>query len=496
MNEAVKFEVPQIQLSGKYKIQLFDKDTNKLIKEVEKHNIVSKIPFSAAFYNCIYNGIINNSFLGYNHSFDGGDYHKYNGLIGWMLLTSDDEAVSNDDLNPLISGEVIAFARYDYGYVGGNVKKGVYNANESYNVKNFYENSQRLKSVTKHIVYDFGTDKGNGTFDNIFILPSGSDSSNYPETPYIGDFYQNGTLIVASDGDYSTASYSDNQGDIGPISISDKYLYMQSLVLKKTGKKAFDKISKIDLNTYSIKYINLNVPTSTSSKWAYIIYACGLLWRIELNYNVTRYNLDGEYVDSFNLKNILTNKDLYDFKSSNYCCGQHFAGLTGDDENLYIYYSAKKENYIETYLCIIDKNFKLIKEVLINKYKKTDDISYYSINIAYINGEKYLIFSGSNFKKCFKIKNKNLIEKKMDCINTLANDMRTFYIDKKGTIFALGTAENKCFYGRSIGICHFVPWTSHCKLDSPVTKSSTNTMKIQYDITVDYIPPGSIENLK
>ena len=54
MKDAVKFEVPQIQLSGKYKIQLFDKDTNELIKEVEKLNVISKIPFSTAFFNHIY----------------------------------------------------------------------------------------------------------------------------------------------------------------------------------------------------------------------------------------------------------------------------------------------------------------------------------------------------------------------------------------------------------------------------------------------------------
>ncbi|WP_270557602.1 hypothetical protein, partial [Clostridium perfringens] len=333
MKDQVEFEVPKIKLSGKYKIQVFDKDTGEMLQEVEKHNVVSKIPFSAAFFNYIYSGIINGSFIDYNQSYSGGDHHRYSGLVGWLLLTNDSESMANDDLNPLVSGELTGFARYDNSYVSKNAQKGVYNQNESYKVNNCYNNSQKIKSVTKHIVYDFGTDKCNGTFDNIYVLPDPKD--NNLDSPYIGDFYQNGTLIVASDGDYSTKNYSDNQGDIGPLSVSEKYLYMQSLILNKSGHRSFNKISRIDLDTYSMKYITLNVPSSVSSNRAYIIYSCGLLWRIEYDYNVTRYNLDGEYIDTFNLKTLFSNKsNIYNFQANNYCTGQHFACLTGDDENL------------------------------------------------------------------------------------------------------------------------------------------------------------------
>jgi hypothetical protein len=41
----------------------------------------------------------------------------------------------------------------------------------------------------------------------------------------------------------------------------------------------------------------------------------------------------------------------------------------------------------------------------------------------------------------------------------------------------------------NVAVCYLVPAFAHTLLASPVTKTSTNTMKIQYDLTVDYVYP-------
>ncbi|MDT7931418.1 hypothetical protein [Clostridium perfringens] len=71
-----------------------------------------------------------------------------------------------------------------------------------------------------------------------------------------------------------------------------------------------------------------------------------------------------------------------------------------------------------------------------------------------------------------------------------------FFYSKDGLLFRLGSGSSYYHKNDSLYVGTLIPWSSHCKLSSPVTKTSTNTMKIQYDVTVDYIMPGMIDNLK
>ena len=144
MKDAVKFEVPQIQLSGKYKIQLFDKYTNELIEEVEKHNVISKIPFSTAFYNHIYRGFLyNDNNYGYDFS------NTNNGYINFLMLTNDPDAPENDDKNPVVLGETIGYAQYDDTNSVEDIKRGIFNKNETKRIFTIIPTEVKLKSGNK-----------------------------------------------------------------------------------------------------------------------------------------------------------------------------------------------------------------------------------------------------------------------------------------------------------------------------------------------------------
>ncbi len=500
MKDAVKFEVPQIQLSGKYKIQLFDKDTNELIEEVEKHNVISKIPFSTAFYNHIYRGFLNND---NNYGCDFSNTN--NGYINFLMLTNDPDAPENDDKNPVVLGETIGYAQYGDTNSVADTKRGIFNNNETKKIFNHYPNGAKAKNATKHIVFDFGTDKANGTFDNIYLLPT--ENCSNPDS-YRGRRTFFDSFVVSNNEDYKSNSDKYYQGDRGPISHSEKYLYMQCLYYKEvTNRQYWDKIARIDLDTWERKYITLNVPSEEASKPAYIIYACGMFWRIDREWKTTRYNLSGEYKDTLEIGSnfIMTYYYLrlagnfigYNASSLDFTYFEYF---TGDDEYLYISYRREatdknSKKYYENHIVLIDKNGKKVSEVLFDKSDSLPESSI-KLNIAYINNEKYLIANNyTNVKpQVFKVNNGTLIKKSSNILRAVSDSKMPFFYSKDGFLFMVGFGESG--WQDSIYVYTLIPWGSHCKLSSPVTKTSANTMKIQYDVTVDYIMPGMISNLK
>lgn len=501
MKDAVKFEVPQIQLSGKYKIQLFDKYTNELIEEVEKHNVISKIPFSTAFYNHIYRGFL------FNDNNYGCDFsNNKNGYINFLMLTNDPDAPENDDKNPVVLGETIGYAQYDDTNSVEDIKRGIFNKNETKRIFDCYPHGGKIKRVTKHIVFDFGTDKANGTFDNIYLLPT--ENCSNPDS-YRGRRTFFDTLTVSNNEDYKKDSDKYYQGDRGPISHSEKYLYMQCLYYKEvTNRQYWDKIARIDLDTWERKYITLNVPSEEASKPAYIIYACGMFWRIDREWKTTRYNLEGEYKDTIKLSNSFQNGTYYYLKQYNNFIGDDsrtinynkFMFFTGDDENLFISYKREDKDkdsktYYESYILVLDKNGEKVNETFFAKYNSLPETPP-KLNIAYINNEKYLIANNYTDEKpqVFKVNNGTLIKKSSNILRAVSDSKMPFFYSKDGFLFMVGFGESG--WQDSIYVYTLIPWGSHCKLSSPVTKTSANTMKIQYDVTVDYIMPGMISNLK
>lgn len=243
-----------------------------------------------------------------------------------------------------------------------------------------------------------------------------------------------------------------------------------------------------------------------------------MFWRIESDYTVTRYSIDGSYKDKISIKNKFANRDiqnLYSRKGSigyyddsyytnyQYLFDNRYDFFTGDNEYLYVSYKLKKTNeknetIYETYICSINSSGEVISEVLALTTK--DNNNYYScakLSLIYINDEKYMLSSTTGNAKVFKINNGVLKEKGSSILKRLLSSDKQMFYSKEGLLFILGNGyKDNGSWEKSIYVYTLIPWSSHCKLSSPVTKTSTNTMKIQYDITVDYIMPGMISNLK
>jgi hypothetical protein len=531
MKENVGFELPGINLEGEYTIQLFD-ENGELVKEEKKHNCINKAIFSTAYWNQIYNGLINNIF---KSDVNGGNLYNL-GLTNWLMLTKDADSKVNDYKNPIIMGETIGYAHIDNPTSYNDDKRGIINLNETGIIENCENGGVKPTTVTKHIVWDFGTDKGNGTFDNIYLTPTpfnkGENSARENFFNRSGSIFKNPNNMRGMDFNIikSFIIDSNNVGssgsDSGPISSNDTDVFMQCLILRN-GKRCHDTIMKLDIKTWNVQYITLSVPSTKVSIPSYIVQAGGYFWRIEYNYSCTRYNLDGSYLDEINLKNKFSSTPVdlgtanYIGYSSSYNASMYLNFFTGDNKYLYIGYKDENNN---CFVCSLDNKGNKISENATTMVDNSNRYNFCCINIIEIEENRYLLVGGGKKEgKVYRINNGILTEVNKDLFYgmnmtcgdpyIILHDERkkcSAFLYKNGylynyTPFTTYSSYDYYYYeytgsearaSDTFNITTFTPWTSHVKLDSPITKTSANTMKIQYDITCEYVPVGGIENIE
>lgn len=511
MKEKIGFKVPEINLEGEYTIQLFN-ENGELVKEEKKHNCINKALFSTAYYNNIFCGLIDND----SRKTDCyGNQNKDDnvGHVNWLMLTNDSDAVENDSKNPVIMGEMVGYAHSSSTNSYSDLKRGLINSNETTKVNNYVDGSdKKIKSVTKHYVWDFATDKGNGVFDNLYL--TGVPVNVYSVNPnnYRGDLCKNSNLILNSKNTEGI-----DTTDSGPFSHDDENLYIQCLFLankiSNVHYRCYDTIAKINQNTWAIEYITLQVPGANSDNAAYVIQAGGYFWRIEYNFECTKYRLNGEYVGFVNLSSQFSNsffnlgnsiKNLSYDGSTTYAKKWNFDVFTGDEKYLYVGYMTSD---LKRYICVFDSDNRKVSEIYLGD--RNDNSNYHQsvLNILYVNNKKLLLSCPCNGDtKVYNIDDNGVfIEKSGDNLKYLSEMIKSYsdgngsyncvFYNKKGELFFI-PYKKQTVYSSEIIVGHFIPWTSHVKLDSPITKTSANTMKIQYDITCEYVPVGGIENIE
>lgn len=154
-------------LKGKATIQLKDAEGN-IVQEVVSENIIVppmqsiQNPYYEAMYQSLMpstsgaGGVLTNSFSPYG--------------FGCILLSDNEDL--EDENNYFFKGNVIGWCPRTDQNAGTDTTRGVYNPTESY-VK--YEEGY----YHAHLVYDFGTSQGNGEFSSIWWSPNVAAGSSY-----------------------------------------------------------------------------------------------------------------------------------------------------------------------------------------------------------------------------------------------------------------------------------------------------------------------------
>lgn len=146
---------PDGMVRGKAKIELFR--DGQLINETFTENIIPQALDEREWYRALYNSVM------YGKSprmYINNATENYDSETFFNMVLSDNNR-DEDVENKFYDGNIIGWCPRKDTNAGNDVKRGVYNPNESYEeYKDGYYHA--------HYVYDFGTSQGNGTFNSIW----------------------------------------------------------------------------------------------------------------------------------------------------------------------------------------------------------------------------------------------------------------------------------------------------------------------------------------
>lgn len=379
MIESVNLD-SKLDVKGRVKVELFDDLTGRKVEETKTENFIARgvdhlyrLAMISIFTDGRYTGGLNL----YDSFFDQFQY---------MMLT--DASHPEDPVNEwLVKGREIGFAYTDSTYSGSDRYRGSYNASES------FTNNEQV-----HIVIDFPTHAGNGTFQSIYFLYNGTvfRTSDFFDKPF-GNIYSvqkyNGDFYVLADDGEVFKRYDENFNQLGQWTLRNSYTsYNRDFVIHNGNI-----------------YIANN--QRFSSAWG--------IWKVPLS-----------EPDSVDIEQIYNVKECY--------------GITHD--GTYFYVSTYDSEIIQ-----FDNNFNVVEIYEPKTYRSdfTRDRMYTDTDGTIILGN-YVWDKGNNLVYTGGIYLRGIID------DDKIIDSGGQLVPKKGI-------------------------SSRALLDSPVTKTSNNTMKITYD---------------
>ena len=308
MIDTVSF--PNLEAKGKVKVELFDDLTGKKIEEVETNNFIAK---GVEYYFKI---LMMNQFTrekAGDHSIE----HIVDNMFERMTLT-DASHPEQPEKEWYMKGNEIGWALTSDIYSGSDDKRGSYNTSESFTTQE-----------QVHIVVDFPTHAGNGTFQSIYFTPNDAPSSFGIFRPFVLDGlpgvlkvqkYNNEIWVLHSTGDSiydsdssSISRYDDNFNHIEtynlPYSKNDFYIHNNYIYYAEY------------ISTRSVQRAPLSNPANLSTVLELNSYVAGIVFDHKNNQFLVSDGLNNgnihRYDTSFNLLSSTPSGNIrYDYSYS------------------------------------------------------------------------------------------------------------------------------------------------------------------------------------
>ena len=453
-------------------IQLCDAASGKVVEEAVTENAITPLLESMA-YGKIANKLANDDKL--NGANDG--------IYFSVIALSDSDIGELEDLY-FVHGNIVGFCgRYDTESASSSKYKGIYNPSESYT--KIEDNG--YKHI--HLVYDWQTSAGNGKIQNIYWYRPYVDSSNYPLSPF-------GT------------------SDIAHLTFSNDFVFDR----RGNAYKKDDNKNYMVLNF--LKYINGLEPMKVASEESYLnsYEVNGYYYTFSSSYTnggkntftaaltINKHDTTGTIVDTWTEDLISSVPQLVELKNNSklYSAGAAVRAYCDYDGwiGFQVYF---KENYS-------DKDFPTRNsagELEPNKASSVDIYSMYNVLT------KQWLHTPSPWDVWCTYKHytnytclKKLTDRHMCTegyiVKITADDVEA--VRTQPTIYRSSYTYYADFIHPTLPICragsvHMAvsPIAAQTRLAAPITKTTLNTMKIQYDfffkIPLPYMPPEHVWDL-
>lgn len=410
-------------------VQLFDEKGN-VVQEVKSENCINK-----RWLSYVYKSFFRTRLL-YNK---GAHLYKMTGYAGSpaqsIVLTSNTN--EENDLDISMKGEMVGWANGWLSYIGEDKLRGSVNIAET--------TSDFLR---KHFVIDFPTNAANGTFQSIYWVGSNEDT-----IPIYAEFKEDSYIL----GDKSY-----------------KYIVMNNFLYGMDDIDKPDNFYKIDLNNF--KVVRAVVNEDKQNKY----YRVG-------KYQNQIYYFTGKYANVYDENlNFIKKIDINPLDTSATIGMIHFISydegfILGDGYYNYSIYDGDLNE-----VRAIDKSFVSFSQYA---FYLGDGIFMIPSRLDRNNGTPICYYDVHNDKKVFDVYGTTYYSFIIR-IDDYDRNSQLRHSEEKNDYW-YDWDSNKLYYLRTYNDNYYytcavrVPWFAHTLLPAPVTKTATNTMKIQYDFVVE-----------
>lgn len=471
--EVVKRKLIRFPASGTFKVELFDALTNRKIEEAVSENRISAVLPNIAYMDSLYDGLVSNNSNNYRMKglCDGVTSGNYS-LSRVMLLT--DGNIAENQYDYLTYGNIIGYADTQGAYSGSNNKRGTVNTSESTITNNLNTDGTLILSTKRHIVCDFPTNAANGAFQSIYLSANTSSyessSAYYPAHTNFSKKMK--MLAIPSEG-------------ANNLTVDSNFLYALNandhITVRKFDKRTYKQLASLTIPSVTIPSSRTvrAITWDSTNNCFWLLFDDGSFRAADAN-----FNSNGSV---FTKSSALNNVGGTDVSLSQ--CFMDICTISG---SIYIVY-----------------------------YGKASGTGVYNYGIAKYNSDgtlsqaKIISCSGSGYTGSGYIKSITIWGNSKLAMFTQYGGVLDLVLNNDLTInYSAGYTDSNCFrgfihstsnasyaaydtdtqivfesdvYDSSINAFYIIPAGIHTLLASPVTKTATNTMKIQYDITMDYV---------
>lgn len=475
---------PVQEAQNRVTIQLCDADTGNVIEEAVTENAITPL-FECSAYGSIAQQLNHNSLYG------GCAYPAFESIV-----LSDSDIGELEDLY-FIHGNVVGMCnREDTSGAGSHKQRGTYNSAESYS--KVEDNGYRHI----HLVYDWPTSAGNGKIQNIYWLPC-SFSFDYPA-------YTRAVACMQML-KYSYKGYDitfDRRGNMYKV-VNNKYYKILNMLKFANGiesakvatEESFHNIYEVNGYYYTFSYActNANKTTFTATL------------------TINKHDTDGNIVDTWTEDMVSSVPQLVELKNNSklnsiqvtaraYCDYDGWIGF-----QIYFYSGSSSSSY---------KVFPIRNST--GELEPNKDYSVYIYSMYNVLTKQWLHTPSPWDVWCtYEHYTNNTVLKKIDNKHITTSGayilVDTSNADVTGEQYtnnwvSLGYYRNSyspIAMHASLPLClgYYGDWyiqairpiSAQTRLASPITKTSLNTMKIQYDfffkIPLPYMPPEHVWDL-
>ncbi|WP_446898850.1 hypothetical protein ACSVC9_02690 [Clostridium sp. LBM24168] len=414
--------------AGTATIKLYDSLTGKQTYEAKSENRISAVFGNMAYLDGFYYPMLDNM----QEKILNDVYITYPFRI--MALTTGD--IAEDPYDYWTWGSIVGYADSLYPYSGSDNLRGSVNSSET-----------TRSTSTRHYVMDFPTNAANGTFKSIYWT-GGNETDSDPQSPRINSMYTKKTLEIGSSGNY-LPNYN--------LCTDGTNLYV--LKINSTTLYVYDKV------TYA-KKSNVTLPASARA----VAYDGTNFWILISDGSFKKLDKNFAIVESYSKSTAIPGDLVYDVD---------YYDIVANETYVYITYNG----------CTDSSGSNSKYKSCIVKYNKdgtfADKSQIYSgssggITLTKIPGNK--LWAIINYGTCLQL-NKDA------GVYGTSNFSSTDY---DSIVWDEDTSTMFTYSDRSYGELkqqYIVPASAHTLLPEAITKTPTNTMKIQYDFTCDYVYP-------